>query len=280
MEALKMDELYNTSLPTLEVEKEKCGKDYPQIGHGCEAVIYRYNEEIALKDFKFITDKKKLMRKFEKIELLGKLHDPSACFPTGIFGYTNKKKEGYFLDLVPYFPKCKDFEALQFLKDTKKLIEYIIQADQAIQRFHKVGIILGDIKENNIMIDENGFVKFVDTDNWNYDGYDFDIEPCRASWLKNTFQKDFSPLDNDRFVFAMMAIQYFVDGSVIRLHKSDVYFKTMIELMNVSQEVKDGLRLIFSDAFNKPYIGSILTKIDPNQKILTRENIYRLNRIF
>ena len=114
------------------------------------------------------------------------------------------------------------------------MIEYIIQADEAIQRFHKIGLILADIKDNNILIDSNEKVKFVDTDNWMYNGYDFDLEPSRASWLSNTFKKNFSLIDNDRFVFGIMAIQYFLDGSVVR--RSDNYFKKMIEFMDVRSE--------------------------------------------
>lgn len=129
------------------------------------------------------------------------------------------------------------------------------------------------------MIDCNENVKFVDTDNWMYDDYGFDVYPGRADWLNDTFNKNFSLIDNDRFVFAMMAVQYFIDGS-ISLYRSDVYFRKMIEFMVVSQKIKDGLRLIFSDAHEKPYIGPILKKVNPEQPILSRKSIYRLNRIF
>lgn len=274
------DDLYNTTLPTLLIEEEKCYREYPQIGFGCEASIHKYNEQIAFKTFEFIKDKEKLPRKFEKIELLGHLYDESACFPIGLVGYEDNKKEGYYCDLVNPLKNYKDFDYLQCLKDTKQLLGYIIQADEAIQRFHKMGLILGDIKGDNIMIDCNGNVKFVDTDNWMYNDYGFDLYPSRANWLSNTFNKSFSLIDNDRFVFAMMAIQYFVDGDIIELHHSDVYFKKLIESMDVSQEVKDGLRLIFSDAKEKPYVGPLLKKINPEQEIISKEAIYRINRIF
>lgn len=275
-----IDSLYDTSLPTLVVDKEKRYKEYPQKGFGDEGLVFQYDDKTAFKTFDFISDKDVLTRKFSKIELLGHLTDPAACFPIGLVGYEDRKKEGYYYDLVNPLKGCKDFEYLQFLKDIRRLIEYIIKADEAIQRFHKMDIILGDIKENNIMIDCNGNVKFVDTDNWMYKDYGFDTPPGRAGWLKATFGKEFSLVDNDRFVFAMMAIQFFVNGSVIRLHSSDNYFKRLIALMDVSQEVKDGLRLIFSDAPDKPYIGPIMKKIDPEQKILTKEDIYKLNRSF
>lgn len=274
------DDLYNTALPTLIIKERERYKEYPQIGFGDEASVHKYNEQIAFKTFDFIRDKEKLPRKFEKIELLGQLYDEAACFPIGLIGYEDKKKEGYYCELVNPLKNYKDFDYLQFLKDRKQLLEYIIQADEAIQRFHKMGLILGDIKNDNIMIDCNGNVKFVDTDNWMYNSYGFDVYPGRADWLTNTFNKEFSLIDNDRYVFGMMAIQYFIDGSVISVHCSDEYYKKMIEFMDVSQEVKDGLRLIFSDANEKPYIGPILKKINPEQKIISKESIYRINRIF
>ena len=274
------DDIYNTALPILIIEEKKRHTDYPQIGWGDEGSIHKYNDQIAFKTFDFTPDKEKLPRKFEKIELLGRLQDPAACFPIGLVGYEDMKKEGYYCDLVNKLEEYGNFEDLELLKDKKQVIGYTIQADEAIQRFHKMGIILGDIKGKNIMIDCNGNVKFVDTDNWMYAGYDFDLMPDRASWLKNIYKRDFSLVDNDRFVFAVMAIQYFVDGSIIRLHRTDFYFRKMIELMDVSQEVKDGLRLIFSDANEKPYVGPILKLINPEQKLLSKEAISRINRIY
>lgn len=276
----KKDDLFNTSLPTLIIEKEKRYKEYVQKGYGDEGSVFQYDEKIAFKTFEFISDEYKLIGKFEKIEFLGKITDPSACFPKGLVGYEDRKKEGYYYELVNYLKNCKDFDYLQFLKSKRKVIEYIVKADEAIQRFHKLGFILGDIKGENIMIDCDENVKFVDTDNWMYKEYGFDINPSRASWLNNTFNKDFSLVDNDRFVFAMLAIQLFVNVSIISLPCSDNYLKKLIEFMDVSQEIKDGLRLIFSDAQEKPYVGPILKKINPEQEILSKDAVYKLNRIF
>lgn len=273
------DDLYNTALSTLIIEEKKRFREYPIIGSGAEASVHKYNEQIAFKVFDFIQDKEKLSRKFEKIELLGQLCDASACFPIGLIGYEDKKKEGYYCDLVNPLENYGDFDYLRILKDMRELLGYIIQADEAIQRFHKMGLILGDIKGDNIMLDCNGNVKFIDTDNWMYNDYGFDVYPCRANLLNDTFNKKFSLIDNDRFVFAMMALQYFIKGSTISLHLSDEYFKKLIEFMNVSKEVKDGLRLIFSDANEKPYIGPILKRINPEQEIISKDAIYGINRI-
>lgn len=278
MEYVK-DCVYNTSLPVLIIDEKKRYKEYPQIGYGDEASVHKYNESLAFKVFTFTQDNTKLPRKYEKIELIGKIQDESACFPIGLVGYEDELKEGYYCDLVQYQPECKDFTKLKSLNDMKKILNCVIQADEAIRRFHQRGFILGDIKENNIMIDINDKVKFVDTDNWMYGDYGFDLTPDRSNWLTRTYKKEFSPLDNDRFVFTLMALQLFIDNTYIRLHRNDRYFEKLIEYMDVSSEVKDGLRLILSDAHNKPYVGPILEKINPEQPLVTKEQTYILNRI-
>lgn len=278
MNSLKVD-LCNTTLPILTVEK-KCYKEDFQIGVGDEASVYKYNDQFAFKIFDLNSNEETLLKKFEKIELLGKLRDPNACFPVGLVVNEDGKKEGYYYELVNFLENFKDFNHLLFLKDTRKIMDYLIKADEAIQRFHKMGITLGDIKGDNIMIDCDGNVKFIDTDNWMYNGYGFDIEPCRIHWLNTIFNGKFSLIDNDKFIFAMMAIQYFIEEVIISLYRSDICFKNLIEFMDVSCEVKDGLRLIFSDAKEKPYIGPILKKIDPEQKILTKHAIDHLKGVF
>lgn len=272
--------IHNTSLPILIINEDQTYVDYPQIGCGDEASVHKYNDDIAFKIFSFIRDKTKLPRKYEKIELLGKIQDESACLPIGLVGYENELKEGYYCNLVKYNNATKDFTKLEFLHDMKRILNYIIQADEAIRRFHKMGFILGDIKDDNIMIDINDKVKFVDTDNWMYGDYGFDVVPGRIFWLSSTYNKEFSLLDNDRFVFTIMALQLFIENTVISFHRNDLYFKKLIEYMDVSPEVKDGLRIILSDAHNKPYVGPILEKINPERPLLTREQTHRLNRIY
>lgn len=49
--------------------------------------------------------------------------------------------------------------------------------------------------------------------------------------------------------------------------------------MNVSKELKDGLKLIFLDAKGKSYIGPILKKINPEQQILPKEAIFKTKSI-
>ena len=274
------DSIYHTSLPIIVIDDNKRFGKYPQIGYGEEGSIHKYNNKKAIKVFEFFEDREKLTRKFEKIEELAKIKDKSFCFPIGLVGYMDLKKEGYYMDFVNPMDECKDFNDLDKLKDMKKVLEYLLIADKAIERIHKKGIIIGDIKDDNIMIDKVGEVKFVDTDNYAYYDYAFDLVPVRSKWLEHTFGKEMSGKDNDIFVFTMMALQYFIKGTNIRMNKSDEYFKKLIKHLNVSTEVKDGLRIILSDAPNKPYVGKVLKKINLDEQIISKSNIDKLNRIY
>ncbi len=269
-----------TSLPTLIIDKSKCYTEYPQIGHGAEGSVHQYNDKLALKLFRTFPYKEKLAKKFAKIEVLGKFHDSAACFPIGLVGYEDGNKEGYYCDIVKPHNTYQSFFDLNFLKDVRTLLNYIIKADTAIQRFHQMGFVLGDIKHKNILIDQAENVRFVDTDNWAYQNWDFDLIPAITFYLTEMYGKDFDPKDVDRFLYAQLVLQYFIPNDIIRFHKCDEYYKRLIKLLNVSPEVKDGLRLIFSDADHKPYIGSVISQINPNEPLIYKESVYKVNRIF
>lgn len=249
--------------------------EYELIGSGGEGEVYKYNDQLAFKTFLFFSYPEKLALKLKKIELLMHLRDSNACLPKGFVRYEDGTIKGYYCDLVNPHEAFKDLDAkeLLHLKDIRKKLKLIIEADEAIQRFHKMGIILGDIKGNNIMIDTNENIRFVDTDNWMYGGYGFDIDPIRASWLKRIYKKEFSGLDNDRFIFSIMSIQILLSMHFIDLrYINDKFLENMIYHLEVPKEIKEYLRLIFSDAKDKPYIGDILRKIE------TEELISEVNR--
>lgn len=274
----KKESIYDTGLPIIVIDDNKRFSKYPQIGYGEEGSIHKYDNKRAIKVFEFFEDRQKLKQKFEKIEELAHLKDDSFCFPKGLVGYLDLKKEGYFMELVKPMEKCKDFSELYKLKNTKKMLEYIIMADRAIERIHKKGIIIGDIRDENIMINKCGEIKFIDTDNYRYGDYDFDLVPSRSKWLEHTYGKSVSDVDNDIFVFTMMALQRFIPAHY-RGHKSIEYFYELINLLEVSSEVKEGLRLILSDAPNKPHAHKVLRKINPEERILSPEAITKLSYI-
>lgn len=249
------------------------GNKYPEIGYGDEGSVYNYNDIYALKRFSLFRAMEyfygeQLKRKFMKVEAMTALKDESFCYPIGLLQSDETTKEGCFSELVHYDQNIKDFNYLKKLKDARKILGYILKADAAIQRAHKNSIVIGDIKENNIMIDIKGNIKFVDTDNYAYQDFGFDLIPERSKCLEHTYNHPVTMRDNDIFVFAIMAISLLTkDESFNCFNYNKEFYDSFIEKLNVNREVKDGLRIIFSDAPNKPYIGSILQKIDYSKKL-------------
>ena len=274
------DSLFNTSLPALVVERKERFNRYPQIGFGDEGAVYKYNDEIAFKTFEFTKEQEILSRKFAKIEEFGRLRDESACFPIGLMGYEDHKKEGYYTSLVHPDEHYNDFDLLIYMKDMRRKLQYVLEVNEAIKRFHQMGLIIGDIKGDNIMIDSEGHIKFVDTDNWKYGDFDFDLTPGRSTWLSRTYEEEFSELDNEKFVFGMMAIQIFLSGTVVSMHPNDYYFQRMIEYLRVPKDTKEGLRDIFSSSHDKPYIGDVLKDISTERELITEQQVLSLNRYY
>ena len=273
--ALEKEDLSNTNLPIINLEDNII---YPYLGAGGEGVVYRYNKQIAFKIFYMFESRKKQAQKFQKVEKLAQVHDESFTFPIGLVGYEDGKKAGYYTNLVTFNSGLKDYSALINIKDKMKVIEYLIKADAAIQRIHQKGIILGDIKGQNIMINQDENPIFVDTDNYAYAGFDFDVIDYKTRWLYQCFHKSFSDIDNDIYIFAILALQILSVNPYFEYLQSGSYFKYLIDNMGVDNDVKDGLREIFSDAHNKPYIGPILKRIKPDRPIISKAAVHKLNR--
>jgi len=260
--------IFDTKMKILILDQWDLRKKYKEIGVGTEGNVFNYQDRYALKKFSLFLAMKycyeeKLERRFAKLEKMSLLKDENFCFPIGIFGYQDLEKVGCYSELVKYEKGRKDFTCLWNLNDTKEVFRYLIEADAAMHRFHKMGGIIGDIKEDNIMIDKNGHPKFIDTDNFAYQEYDFEFTPDRISCLKNRYNKEFSLKDNDIFVFSMMAL-YILTRIEGKWSNEDIL--QIIHQLDTAKEVKNGLKNIFSDSQNKPYIGSILQEIKNPQR--------------
>lgn len=270
--------VFYTNVKTLKIKNSDLYKKYPQIGYGDESSIHKYNKLTALKIFMFL-ENNLLRNKYKKIEALTKFSDKSFCFPKGLVECENNQKIGYFTKLIITDKKLKTFNDLKYSKDPQKVINYLIKAETAIKRIHKKGFIIGDVKRDNIMIDINEEPKFVDTDNYAFDEFTFDLYPGRRDWFKNVYKKDCSPLDSDKYIYAMMCFQYFSIGTLLHCGSSN-YFNVLIKLLNIDSESKEMLKVIFSDAENKPYITPVLKKINPNEPLLNKKDIRTLNMTF
>lgn len=261
--------IYDTNLPIIIVNKSDLGERYHKIGRGDEGSVYNYKNQYALKTF--YCNEEKLLTKLDKIEAMSSLKDEAFCFPIGLLGFQDLLKSGYYMELIKYDKNKKNFYYLATLKKIKKIIEYIVKADEAIQRIHTKGIAIGDMKEKHILIDLNNNPVFVDTDNYAYMDYGFDLMPVSVLRLKRRYKNPMSLKDIDIFLFSIMALRLLTHNGAFQYTQSDDYLMQLVNNLNVCDEVKDGLKIIFSDSQNKPYIGPILQRINPKQDLLSRK---------
>ena len=266
---VEKQQLCDTGLPILQIDEWRIDKEFPKIGYGDEGNVYEYNKDIVLKIY---YSKKNLRRKFEKIELLGKMQDDNASFPIGLVGYESGEKEGYYSSHAKPDRYFKDFSQFAAIEDKTQKLKAILEADAAIRRFHQKGLILGDIRGANIMVSRNNKPIFIDTDNWMIGDYGFDILPYRTEWLEQAYRKKASLIDNDRFVFAIMALQMLIKKAISKDLPTKEDLDNLVESLPTSKRIKKEIKLIFSDARNKPYIGDILREIYPEegQQVIAR----------
>jgi len=69
--------------------------------------------------------------------------------------------------------------------DGRKLIEYLAQVADALQKAHTAGIVHRDLKPENIMISSDGYAKVLD----------FGLAKFVGSWLSNSSEEDKSPTE-------------------------------------------------------------------------------------
>ena len=247
---------------------------YEQIGCGSEGTVHKYNNKIAFKIFSPFANKDKLQKKFIKLEALSNLKDNNFVFPQGYVLDKEDEIIGYYMNLIK---SDKDYNDIKELKDIRKVLELIIKADTAIQRIHQKHVYLGDIRGDNILIDNKNNPMFIDTDNFYYKNYDFDLKSWNTTWLNRTYNEDYSLKDIDIYTYAIRSIQFILDtyncNIEVKKYNNDEYFKKLIDLMYVDDEIKDELRTIFSNKKNKPYIGPILKKIRPNNILFDKEEL-------
>ena len=260
--ALVDNNMFLELLPNIEVNNYDLNIQ-SLIGIGDESFVYNHNDTYALKIFKdanYINDNV-LKNKFAKIFILSRYSDKSFCFPIGIVKI-NGINSGYYMD---YIDSDKTFNYLNELKDLRDIIKYLINASEAIKRIHKKGFIIGDIKQNNILLTKDNKIKFVDTDNYSFNGFDFDIRPVRANTMKRLYNKDFDPIDNDIFVYSLLALRYITNKYISQITPDMSFINELIKSLNINSEAKDILESIFSDSKNKPYIDQALRLINPNE---------------
>ena len=279
--SLKINESMLSNRNILVLDKKQIKEEYVRIGFGVEANVYNYFNRYALKifsnDFYGKGKKRELNRKMKKVESLIKISDPSFCFPIDLIVDSELNKIGYYMNLLAL--KMDDITQLSDLKEKYKIskdkmsiFKILMNADRAIARIHRKGVIIGDIHGHNIIIDKNNNPRFVDTDNYKYNDYDYDVQPWRTKIYEKHYGKIYNLKDNDIFLYAILVLEFLTGNEPLYdyMNVKD-YFKQVLNDLNINKQIKSGLKYIFSDSMNKPYIHEIISGIDPNEIVYIKK---------
>ncbi|MBP5679332.1 MAG: serine/threonine protein kinase [Bacilli bacterium] len=243
---------------------------YNCLGSGSEGNVYSYNGKYAIKVFpdyiwthNGLTLKKR-KRKMQKVEAMMSLRDPSAAFPLG-FAKVPGREPAYYMEEVRRTNRNhpKDLVDCLHEKYDDKTEEILVKADAALQRIHKLGVAVGDIKENNILLRDGREPVYVDLDNAIYQGFMYDLIPDRAGCLFKIYGGSaIAHQDNDILLFALMALHMKTKDDRFSFRECKLSIaEGLHQLKKDDKETKEILKCIFSDAENKPYIGKVLHKI-------------------
>ena len=130
---------------------------------GCEGNLYIYKDSLI----KIFTNKDVIQNKIAKLTLL---HDLDIDIIPTSFISINGEIKGYSM------PYLKDYRAVnpEFLRKKKKLI-ILEKLNNKLDELHSKGIIYGDIRSGNILINSDLDLVLCDIDNVSINGYGFDI---------------------------------------------------------------------------------------------------------
>ena len=150
MEQIKLKDINLNSLKKLEQQ-------------GTKSTVYRNGTScIKMLDGFYEEEKDALFKKFLDME---GLEIDNVLLPKELI-VSNGKLEGYTMDYFPSVSLNSKFEVRQV--DTKVLFDYVYKASKILREIHRNGIICQDLSFENILVDDNGNVKFCDLDGCSY----------------------------------------------------------------------------------------------------------------
>lgn len=234
------------------------------VGRGDEGTVFNYQNKFAIKIFtryKTAENRSKLERKLAKVQEMTSLRDPGVAFPLGLVSSNGKEVDGYYTRLIQGIDGLKDFTELKKLKDLRKAIVLLQKGDQTLKKIHDKGIALGDIKGNNILIDDSENPVFIDIDNAKYKHHMFDLIPDRAGCLYQMFHGPMSFQDNDKLLYALMALYIITKDKRFDFHSRKEDIQEALRNLHSDRQTQEILYDIFSDSINKPYVGEVLPRI-------------------
>lgn len=239
------------------IDEKGLGNLYVELGSGREGIVYKYNDNLAIKIFK--KEEIDFSNIIERIKYLVTIKPKvkNVIFPEQIVINTKDEIIGYSMKLIE-FNKYKSFFNLIECKNNDEFIEYFKQAQETMKELHKNNIFIGDFNPNNIMIDKDNTPLFIDTVNYAISKYGFLHESYNSLIYEKIFKVKCSNLDNDKFMFSFLFLTFFISFEDIESAIEDAnYFKIIIENLDISNSSKSILNKIFSSSSNKDYLDEV-----------------------
>lgn len=210
-------------------------KKFRLFGEGNESIVFRNEDEVL----KIFTNHRHLKNKVLKLPILAELLEQDFIKPLYLYQRQNEII-GY---VMPYFDSTTNLE--EYCKDDKnpmvKKLYYINRFENNIRRAHEKGIILGDTRFHNILINGDN-IGIIDVDNYAPLGFANDIYCPEFNEVKNKY----SGLDADLYAFSLNLIKnLFWEKEVPRMYvRSDI--EDIIEYIFAHFELGENFKTIFA----------------------------------
>ncbi len=211
-----------------------------------EGITYLIKDENN-KVFKKYKAGKLTREKEDKLDFMEKLDIsyPGICFPESIVRDNKDKFVGYIM------PKAfgKNLEVVlrnqfkRFPKWTRiNLVNLTLNILEKIDFLHKNQIIIGDLKPDNIMLEKDVSVYFVDTDSYQIDKFSCPVgtdEYTAPEILGKNFQSFLRTSDHDYFAVAVLLFKILVPGQHPYAHQGGASPAENIKEGNFSYPFED-----------------------------------------
>lgn len=259
--------MYNVleDINILIIDEHNLDNLYVELGRGREGIVYKYNDNLAIKilkkeevDISDITERIKFW-----INIKTKVRN--VIFPEHVVVNTKNQIIGYSMKLIS-FNKYKSFFNLFECKNNDEFINYFEKIQETLKELHKNNIFVGDFNPNNIMINSDNVPIFIDTINYANEKYSFLHESYNSLIFEKIFKIKCSNLDNDKFMFAFLFLTFFVSFEDLEIAFEDAnYFKIIINNLDISDSSKNILNKIFSIESNKYYLEDVFEDFKKNE---------------
>jgi serine/threonine protein kinase len=241
--------------------------DFRFTGRGSEGRVFKFDDNTVIKLYhQHILEDLRMQNKFLKIKSLQSKSISGYIFPRSIVINQREIPIGYLMDYVD-----KDEEVFLgniYDENDKRYsfnerLKLLIEIEDLIKKGHVEGLVLLDIKSSNLLINKEGFINIVDTDNFKTSEYSQNIIPYYFEPYVREISEEID--DNiDKYAFGLFALcmlvkhsyNYPFPGYDEHGYIKDIY--KYVKALDLDEEIKEVFYELFSDTRQKPYIGDCL----------------------